>query len=551
MRHCPLKQPQVLALTGILLAWFMATTAWATPPRSPFEIQVVAPKPGGTNDALQVRFTVPPECVLYSERLHFLTEDGDELTPTKIPKPLMEVDKVSGKEKTVYERSFNAELAMASLVNDRLVVKFQGCSNAACFFPEKRTFALSTNAASLKVFTEIIAPVVAVVPSGSDWAKEMHGFKVAAQQSGYLSAKNFLSFLARAQSGHDDADDPLGRFKQAGMTATLLLIVLGGLLLNLTPCILPMIPINLAIIGAGSAASSRMIGFKNGAVYGAGMALAYGVLGLGVVLTGAKFGAINSSVWFNLVIAAVFVVLALGMFDKINIDLSRFSGGIGPQKAAADQGHFLRHAFIFIMGVMAALLAGACVAPVVISVMLLATNIYAKGNLAGLLLPFLLGAGMAVPWPFAGAGLTFLPKPGRWMNRVKHGFGVLIFVFSIYYAHLAVVAYQSYRDATSLAAAPAGATAGQDDANQQLAEALRLARLDGRPVLVDFHASWCKNCLAMDETVFKQAEVKKRFQDFVLVRYAAERPGEGPAKEVLDHFGVLGLPSYVVLTSTK
>ncbi|MDB6020923.1 MAG: hypothetical protein JWQ04_780, partial [Pedosphaera sp.] len=289
----------------------MAATAIAAQPRSPFGIEV-ALKPGIATNILRVNFTIPPECILYAERLHFLTEDGDELTPSKIPAPLTELDQSSGKGKKVYERSFGAELALTTLVNDRLVIKFQGCSNAACFFPEKRTFALTTNAAASIIFTEITAPTTTVAVSGSDWAKEMHGFKVAGQQSGYLSSKNFLSFLDRAESGQDNADDPLARFKKAGLAATLLLILLGGVLLNLTPCILPMIPINLAIIGAGSAAASRMTGFKNGAIYGAGMALAYSVLGLGVVLTGSKFGTINSSVWFNLLIAAVFMVLALG-----------------------------------------------------------------------------------------------------------------------------------------------------------------------------------------------------------------------------------------------
>ncbi|HWF18131.1 MAG TPA: thioredoxin family protein, partial [Verrucomicrobiae bacterium] len=421
-------------------------------------------------------------------------------------------------------------------------------------FPEKRTFVLNTNLALSKMFTEIMPTVTPAIlpPADSDWAKQLNGFKVAARQSGYLPTKKFLSFLERAQSGNDSVDDPLARFQHAGLMVTLLLIVVGGILLNLTPCVLPMIPINLAIIGAGSEASSRVVGFKNGGIYGAGMALAYGTLGLAVVLTGAKFGAINSSIWFNVVIAVVFVVLAFAMFDKINIDFSRFSGSLGPQKTNAKRGSVIHHMVIFIMGAMAALLAGACVAPVVISVMLLAANIYSKGHIAGLLLPFLLGAGMALPWPLAGAGLTFLPKPGVWMTRVKHGFGVLILVFGIYYAHLAVAAYQSSIDSTtSLASAPAASASARDDANLELAKALQTAKQDGRPVLVDFHASWCKNCLAMDETVFRKNEVKQRLQDFILVRYDAERPGEYPAKEVLDHFGVLGLPSYVVLTAEK
>ena len=60
-------------------------------------------------------------------------------------------------------------------------------------------------------------------------------------------------------------------------------------------------------------------------------------------------------------------------------------------------------------------------------------------------------------------------------------------------------------------------------------------------------ASWCKNCVAMDETVFNQTKVKDRLKDFVVVRYEAERPNENPARDVLDHFHVLGLPTYVVL----
>jgi thiol:disulfide interchange protein len=530
---------------------FPATPAFAgAAQRSPFGIQVI-PKPGTNSQTVEVKFLVPADCVLYSERLHFLTGDDDELTPTKVPEPITELDKVSGKQKKVYERNFNVELAMASLVSNRLMVKFQGCSNDSCFFPEKRTFVFNGDHAAKMFFELTPAAPVEVTPANSDWARELNGFRVAARQSGYLPTKSFLSFLDRAQSGQENENDPLARFKKYGSLVTLALIVFFGFLLNLTPCVLPMIPINLAIIGAGSAASSRLAGFKNGGIYGIGMALAYGSLGLAVVLAGAKFGSINSSIWFNVVIAIVFVLLGLAMFDKINIDFSRFSGSLGPQNSHAHRGALVHHAVIFIMGVMAALLAGACVAPIVISVMLLAANLYAKKNLAGLLLPFLLGAGMALPWPFAGAGLTFLPKPGVWMNRVKHVFGILIFAFAIYYAHIAVAAFQERQAATSLASAPTGTISKQTDANLELAQALEKARKEGRPVLVDFHASWCKNCLAMDETVFPKTEVKQRLQDFILVRYDAERPGEAPAKEVLDHFGVLGLPSYIVLTENK
>ena len=331
-------------------------------------------------------------------------------------------------------------------------------------------------------------------------------------------------------------------FRQAGTLLTLLLILIGGVCLNFTPCVLPLIPINLAIIGAGRAAGSRWGGFSHGAVYGAGMAATYGTLGLMVVLTGAKFGTLNSSIGFNVAIALAFIFLALAMFGKVDLDFSRFEGKLGGKV----RGLKSRHLAAFGFGGLAALLAGACVAPVVISVLLLSTNLYAKGQVAGLLLPFLLGVGMALPWPFAGASLTFLPKPGKWMVHVKHAFGVLILIFAGYYGHLAWGLHLSQSTQTALADAPgpARAVAG---ANQDLADAFRQARQQNKPVFIDFKASWCKNCTAMDETVFNQTAVEQSLQDFVVVKYQAERPNEPPAREVLDYYGAMGLPTFVVM----
>src|SRR5881394_3917307 len=87
------------------------------------------------------------------------------------------------------------------------------------------------------------------------------------------------------------------------------------------------------------------------------------------------------------------------------------------------------------MGAVAALLAGACVAPVVIQVVLFSSNLYARGASVALALPFLLGVGMAAPWPIAGAGLAALPKPGAWMVRVKQVFGIFILATAVYYGY--------------------------------------------------------------------------------------------------------------------
>jgi thioredoxin:protein disulfide reductase len=529
----------------------LCAVAQAGRPPSPFVVKVAV----ATNDGASVvrfQFAVPPEHVIYAERLHFENANGDELTPSKIPTPVIAVDKATGHEKRMFQQPFAVELKLDAPLPLELLVKFQGCSNSACYFPEKHRFTVTP---------EGVAEVAPASPPAelaegnetlnSDWSAAAKQFKVVGKRTGYVKSDDFISFLKRAAAGDAAEEDSLlARYKSAGLIVTLFLIVLGGVGLNLTPCVLPLIPINLAIIGAGKAAHSRREGFLHGTTYGLGMALAYGALGLVVVLTGAKFGTLNSSVWFNVIIAAIFVVLALAMFDVYQIDFTRFDKALGRRESHAAHQTKKRWLVAFTLGAIAALLAGACVAPVVISVLLLATNLYGKGVVIGLALPFLLGAGMALPWPFMGASLSFLPKPGKWMTRVKQGFGVLIFIFAVYYGHLAYGLFQSRRATVSLAAAPESATLVAA-ANQTLIAALRESRETGKPVFLDFQASWCKNCEAMDATVFNQARVRENLQHFVSVKYPAERPNDSPAREVLDHFGVMGLPTYVVLSPKK
>src|SRR5262249_14230260 len=157
----------------------------------------------------------------------------------------------------------------------------------------------------------------------------------------------------------------------------------------------------LAIIGAGAQSKQRGRGFVLGAAYGGAMAVVYGVLGLIVILTAGTFGTINSSAWFNLGIAVLFVFLGLAMFDIVSLDFSRWSSKI--RFGEESRGSFW---LAFSMGAVAALLAGACVAPVVIQVVVFASNLYTRGTSIALALPFVLGLGMAVPWPIAGAGMA-------------------------------------------------------------------------------------------------------------------------------------------------
>jgi thiol:disulfide interchange protein len=304
-----------------------------------------------------------------------------------------------------------------------------------------------------------------------------------------MGEEAFLEFLNAAESGEGQR----GWFDDRGPLAILALILVGGLALNLTPCVLPMIPINLAIIGAGSQAGSRARGFALGGAYGLAMAAVYGVLGLVVILTAGTFGTINASPWFNFGIATLFVVLALAMFDVLHIDFSRLQSKL--TFGSGDNGSLL---VAFGMGGVAALLAGACVAPVVIQVIIFSSNLYATGTPSALALPFLLGVGMALPWPIAGAGLSFLPKPGAWMVRVKQAFGVFILATAVYYGWIGYgLVAQRWVDADEVIGSVA--ELAEEGWHTTLAGALAEAEADGKLVLVDIWATWCKNCLTMED----------------------------------------------------
>ena len=366
---------------------------------------------------------------------------------------------------------------------------------------------------------------------------QLDRFSVLGTTGGYLNEEQFLEFIQRSESGEGEQ----GWFDGRGPLAILALILVGGLALNLTPCVLPMIPINLAIIGAGAQAGSRQRGFALGTMYGLAMALVYGVLGLVVILTAGTFGTINSSPWFNLGIAILFVILALAMFDVFNIDFSRFQERF--VSGSSQRGSFL---VAFGMGSVAALLAGACVAPVVIQVIVFSSNLYATGTTLALALPFVLGIGMAIPWPIAGAGLTFMPKPGPWMVRVKQAFGVFIVGTAIYYGSLSYDLFaQRWVDPTQVSNSVQELI--EDGWYPSLNQGLAAAESEDRLILVDIWATWCKNCLTMDQTTLKASGVQEALNDYVKVKFQAEDLGLSPAREVMEKFEAIGLPAYAIL----
>ena len=363
---------------------------------------------------------------------------------------------------------------------------------------------------------------------------------VKAVSHGYVDAGKFAAFLAENALGGKDGAPPAGDGRSDGgaagpsraMAIQILLAFLSGLLLNLSPCVLPIIPIQVAILGMGAEAPSRRAGALRGLVHGTGIALTYGILGLAAVRFGAVFGRIQSTAAFNAALALVFAALALAALGVFNIDFSRY--GSRARTSASLAG-------IFAAGVASALLAGACVAPAAIAVIIHAADQYAAGSAAALALPFALGCGMALPWPFVGAGVAVLPRPGKWMRYVKYAFALVVALLAVSYAG------KAYRAATGTRL-----DSGSDVVDYTAFDAAFAdAKAAGKPVVIDFFATWCGSCEAMEKNVFTSPKVAEALAKCTFLRVRVDELADDNAIALLARFGVRGFPAIVVVAPDR
>jgi len=470
---------------------------------------------------------------LYVDKFKVEFKESDNLVIKEIEKPsyISKNDIFFNKKIDVFASSFKKTFVIEGFNKESIlpvIIKYQACTDVTCFLPQEEKYYLSLSPNRKNLEYKVLNNLSDDVSKKNSWKKDADKFEISRSITGFEKPEKFLITLA----GKNDNN----QYSSLSFIS-IILILLSGLALNFTPCVLPMIPITISIIGAGSAASSRMKGFQTGFIYASGLSLAYGSLGVISVISGSTFGTLNSSPLFNVIISLVFLFLALSMFGVFSLDFTRFQ----PQLASSSskKSVFL----VFFMGIVTALLSGACVAPVIISVLLHSTELYMSGKTYGLFLPFILGLGMGLPWPFLGSGISFLPKPGNWMKYVKNTFGIVIILFSLYYGKLG---FDLYKYSTGEQSMLLGESM-EDGWLTSLDTAFSQALKEDKPVFIDFWASWCKSCIAMNKITFKDKNVKNRLNKFIKVKFNAEKPSNKITKEILKYFNVKGLPTFIVM----
>ena len=459
-------------------------------------------------------FAVPPGLKVFSESIGAAVATDAAERP---PLPILSAPAPALLDGILYHTNAFAVVfalpASAATNPPALVVAWQVCSANVCYPPEEQVFSPDGTAA---------APTRPATGTTLAGTRNLHGFATPAA---------FVRFL------EGRADDRAGFLESArrrgGLALLLLAAFAGGLLLNLTPCVLPLIPVNLAILGAGAGRAGGRRGAALGGAFGLGIALCFGALGLISIATKTAFGAIQSSTIFIAAVAIVFCLLALAMLDVIALDFSRLGARFNRRKPEARGAKLLG---AFAAGVGAALLSGACVAPVLVSSLVMASAMMAAGQPVGALIPFALGLGLGAPWPLLGGGVSTLPRPGRWMNAIKYAFA------AVFIAAAARYAFTAWRILD-----PRGARDGDAIAWYTTMEDMEASwRANPRPVLVYLTADGCAACEKMSRTTFRDKAVLAALKGFHAVKVDCTDSRDPEIAALMARLGARGFPFFAI-----
>ncbi|GHU03330.1 hypothetical protein FACS1894158_01510 [Betaproteobacteria bacterium] len=371
------------------------------------------------------------------------------------------------------------------------------------------------------------------------------------RQTVNLDLPELSDLSASATGAESDESGSIARLLKDASFGWALLSFFGfGLLLSLTPCTLPMLPILSGIIvGAGrnGQSVSRMRAFTLALAYVLGMAVVYAVAGVVAGLSGKLISGALQNVWVLGGFALIFVVLALSMFGLFDLTWPSFLRNRVSEGTARLQGGSLSG--VALMGGLSALLVGPCVAAPLAGALL---YIGRTGDaLLGGLALFCLALGMGVPLLALGLSAgALLPRAGPWMVTVNRVFGVLLLACALWIV-------SPFIPFSPFSALSGVSGAGTDAATHALPfERVRtMEELDrrlasaGRPVLLDFYADWCVSCKEMERYTFIDPRVREKLSGWLLLQ-ADVTANTSEDNALLARFSLFGPPGIIFFDST-
>ncbi len=518
---------------------------------------------------IEARWQITDQYYMYRDKFKFAADGGTLGTP-KYPPGKVKDDETFGRVET-YRKDVKILIPVEAAGALTLRVVSQGCWDGGICYPP------------INQEARIELPVAGVAPSGA--------------QVAVASAPTLEQRVAPA----DESSRIAGLFKGDSLALVLVSFFGFGLLLSLTPCVFPMIPILSGIIVNHGHAVSHLRAFVLSLAYVLGMAVTYALVGVAAGLSGTLLSSALQNVWVLTAFALIFVVLSFSMFGFYELQLpaslqSRVSDTANKQGGSLPA--------IALMGALSALIVGPCVAAPLAGALL---YIAQTGNAAlGGAALFVMALGMGAPLLLVGAfSRSLLPKSGPWMEGVKKFFGVIMLATALWLVSPVIPLWTQMLGWALLMVVPAiylhaldplpqnahgwqrlgkglgvvlliagaamlmGVLGGAKDPLQPLgflragnaAEAhgpvfervatvdkldarLAEARAAGKPVMLDFYADWCVSCKEMERFTFAEAKVAARMKQMVLLQ-ADVTANSDADKALLKRFGLFGPPGII------
>ncbi len=551
----------------LLASLFLGTFAFAgfgsglkkqkfLPPEVAFKVEAVQ-----KSDMIETKIIMADKIHIYEDSLHYriISPDTVELNVKKPAPHEFDGDKVYEKELVV---SIPVEEIAKKVKGDyTLEIEFQGCSDAGiCYQPIKKTFHFK-------------GPELGVFDKISSLTKEGNTAKIA---------------------------DVLG---SESSFFIIILFFVFGLLLALTPCVFPMIPILSSIIvsQSGDGKPSMAKAFFTSLVYVVSMALTYTVVGVVAGLLGADIQAAMQNPWVLTIFAAMFVALAFSLFGyyEIGLPASWQSKISAASDEAGQKGGIVGTA---VMGLLSALIVGPCVAPPLGGAVLFISH--SGDALLGGVALFVMSMGMGMPLLLVGIGAgKFMPKPGGWMTAVSQVFGVMMLglaifmlgrilpdsvtmilwallfigsalymgvfeskagegmmklfkllamVFLLYGASLFIGALSGANSILTpfekFTSGVKGTVEAKADKSKHLGYSIerlmKEVKASSKPVVVDFGKDSCTACAELEHITFPDPKVKEQLKNFTFIQVDLTANSEED-KALLKKFELFGTPNII------
>lgn len=453
---------------------------------------------------------------------------------------------------SVYEGEFNVLLKVKVPENLNpgnytfdVFFKYQACNNQTCIAPKEEKLSVSIEVINKNLSVERINSKEFTEAQENLTIKPIQENSVDSIFSGSL----FLSFI---------------------------LIFAGGLALNLTPCVYPLIPITLGYFGGQSESKTSKL-FLLSVLYVLGMAITYSLIGVITALSGSMFGALLQNPLVLIGIALVLVSLSLSMFGLYEFQLpASWMAKFG----AARSGYF----GALFMGLTMGIVAAPCIGPFVVGLL---TFVGAKGDpIFGFFVFFVLALGLGFPYIFLGVfsgKIKSLPRSGEWMIGVKKLFGFILIGMAIYFllplipvairgvvlpSYMILSAlyllifdkigenikvYRFTKFAILFVVIIVGLwlliPSQKESIKWEKVNDDQIILLNGKPTIIDFFADWCVPCKELDAMTFTNPAVIAESKRFNRYKVDLTKLGNESTKKVIKKYGIVGVPTIILYNS--